>query len=153
MPISLRELTPAEMPAIYPLIHQLNPWMGKAQFTRSLKAMLPLGYRVLAAFDGRQLVGCAGFWVGMRFWCGKQFDIDNVIVDETCRKRGIGKKMSVWLEKKAAELGCDLMVLDSYAGSAHAHRFYMQQGFALTGYHFTKMPGDTPLGKLPFRKD
>ena len=153
MTISLRELPPAEIPAIYPLIRQLNPWMTKALFNRALKEMLPLGYRVLAAFDGKKLVGCSGFWVGMRFWCGRQFDIDNVIVAEDYRRAGVGRKMTVWLEKKAAELNCDLMVLDSYAGSAHAHRFYMQQGFALTGYHFTKIPNSKELGKLPFRKD
>lgn len=152
MPIRLRELTPAELPGIYPLIKLLNPWMARAEFTRRLKAMLPHGYRAVGAFDGATLIGCSGFWIGTKFWCGKQFEIDNFIVDPTHQGGGIGRKLVAWLEKKAADERCDLMVLDSYASSPGAHAFYYKQGFVITGYHFTKMPGSCKAGALPFDK-
>lgn len=152
MPITIRELPGSEMPSIYPLIKHHNPWMAKAQFTRFLKEMIAGGYRVIAAFDGPRMVGISGFWIGTRFWCGRQFDIDNFVVDETYRGGGVGKKMVAWLEKKAKDEQCDLIVLDSYTSSPGAHMFYYKQGFTITGYHFTKMPGSNVAGQLPFGK-
>ena len=57
--ITLRELKPAEIPAIFPLVQMHNPKVTKARFTASLKDMLPLGYRALAAFDGEHKIGRA----------------------------------------------------------------------------------------------
>lgn len=150
MPITLRELTPAEIPGIFPLIKEHNPSMTKARFTASLRAMLAGGYRAVGAFDGGELIGCSGFWLRTRFWCGKQLDIDNFIVTAATRGKGVGKKLVQWLEKMAAAEKCDLIVLDSYATGHEAHRFYLGQGYALTGYHITKMPGGK-LGQLPFK--
>ena len=153
MPIRIRELEHAEIPSIFPLIQQLNPWMTKAEFTRRLNAMLPNSYRVAGAFDGTALVGCSGFWISTRFWCGKQFDIDNFVVDPTHQGGGIGKKLVAWLEKKALAEQCDLIVLDSYVSTPGAHMFYYKQGFVITGYHFTKIPGSHEAGKLPHSRE
>lgn len=150
MPITIRELKPVEIPAIFPLICEHNPWMTKPLFTRALKEMLPGGYRVAAAFDGKTMLGCSGFWLRTRFWCGKQIDIDNFIVTETARGKNIGKKLTAWLEKKAKAEQCELMVLDSYVTSNGAHSFYYKQGFVITGYHLTKMPGSQTPGTLPY---
>lgn len=152
MTIRIRELAPAELPLLYPLIRQLNPWMTKAEFGRRLKAMLPGGYRAIGAFEGPRLLGCSGFWISTRFWCGKQFDIDNFVIEPGHQGSGIGRKMVAWLEKQALKEKCDLLVLDSYTSSPGAHMFYYKQGFTITGYHFTKTPGSNEAGKLPFPK-
>ena len=145
---TLRELKKSEMPSIFPLIKQLNPGMGKALFAKRLRAMQAGGYRVVAVFDGTKMVGINGFWLRTRFWCGKQLDIDNVVVDETYRGAGLGKMLNLWLEALAKKEKVELMVLDSYVTAHDAHAFYHRQGFGITGYHFTKAPHD---GK-PFRK-
>lgn len=148
MTYTLRELKPSEMPGIWPLIKQLNPTMRKATFTARLKTMNGLGYHVLGAFDGKKLVGISGFWIRMRFWCGKEFDIDNVVVHKDYRGKGIGKRMDDWLFQRARKEGAELIVLDSYNTAHEAHAFYHNQGYGITGYHFTKSPKD---GK-PYRK-
>lgn len=139
--VILRELNPVEMGSTYPLIRLLNPDVGEALFRRRLKMMLSLGYRAVAAFDGKRMVGLSGFWLGARFWCGRQFDIDNFIVHPDYRAKGVGRKLLAWLEKKALEEKAELMVLDSYTTNAPSHRFYFNGGFVITGYHFTKIPG------------
>lgn len=146
--ITLRELNPAEITTIYPLVKLQNPSLTKAKFAASLKEMLPLGYHALGAFDGKKLIGCSGFWLRSRFWCGRQLDIDNFFVLAEYRSAGIGKKLVEWLEKRALKEKCELIVLDCYADSFLAHRFYHREGFVATGYHFTKVPGTLkPYGR------
>jgi ribosomal protein S18 acetylase RimI-like enzyme len=141
--IALREVPTTQLSSIYPLIETLNPKLTKREFTKRLKVMIPLGYRAIAAYDGKRMVGLSGFWIGMRFWCGRQLDVDNFVVDPHYRGQQIGEKLLVWLEKEALRHGCHLMVLDVYTDNYLAHRFYHRAGFVATGYHFTKIPGTT----------
>lgn len=140
---TLRELKPAEIKDIYPLIRLHNPTLSKAVFLTRLKEMLPLGYHVLAAFEGERMVAISGFWLRARFWCGRQLDIDNFFVHPDYRGAGLGKQLVAWLEKRALKEKCELIVLDTYAHSFLAHRFYHREGFVATGYHYTKVPGST----------
>ena len=94
------------------------------------------------------MVGLSGFWIGMRFWCGRQLDVDNFVVHPDYRGRKIGEKLIAWLEAEALRSECALMVLDVYADNYLAHRFYHRAGFVATGYHYTKIPGTrTPYTK------
>ena len=146
--VTLRELSVAEIPSILPLIQQLNPSMTKRLFAARLKEMLPLGYRVVAAFMGDDMVGISGFWMRTRFWCGKQIDIDNFVVRKDLRGSGVGQTLLEWLEARALKEKCELMVLDTYVSYFMAHRFYFRNGFTNTGYHMTKIPGSNiPFGQ------
>ena len=140
MKYTIRELNPSELPGIYPLIKQLNPAMTKALFTKRLKTMIPAGYRAIAVFDGKKMIGLSGFWIRTSFWCGLQLDIDNVIIDKAYRSKGLGKLMDDWMMAYAKKHKVELIVLDSYASAYPAHAFYYRQGYGITGYHFTKAP-------------
>lgn len=146
--ITLRELTQKEIPSIFPLVHLHNAKVTKARFTASLKGMLPQGYRAIAAFDGARMVGISGFWLRSRFWCGRQLDIDNFFVHPDYRGNKIGERMVAWLEKRAIAEKCELIVLDTYVDYFLAQRFYHRQGFVMTGFHMTKVPGTSqPFGR------
>jgi GNAT superfamily N-acetyltransferase len=109
--------------------------------------MLPLGYRVVAAFSGSEMVGISGFWIRTRLWCGKQLDVDNFVVKPNLRGGGVGQKIVAWLEARALDEQCELMVLDTYVSYFLAQRFYYRNGFTNTGYHMTKIPGSSvPFG-------
>ena len=146
-PISLRELCAEEIACIYPLIAVLNPGLSEAVFSQRLQEMLPKGYRVVGAYDADRLIGLSGYWINMKFWCGRQLDIDNVVILPEYRSRGVGQLLMEWLEAKALEVQADLIVLDTYSSAHLAHRFYFRNGFTMTGYHMTKIPGSTvPYG-------
>lgn len=123
---------------MYPLVKQSNPEMTRRQFETLLGAMLNEGYRCIGAYQGKKLVGVAGFWVGWRFWCGKYIDIDNVVVGKAYRGQAIGQQMMRWVEKEGKRLKCVIAVLDSYTRSHRSHRFYFREGYVILGYHFTK---------------
>jgi GNAT superfamily N-acetyltransferase len=55
--------------------------------------------------------------------CGKYLEIDNFIVHPEHRKKGIGKIMTDYVDAKAKELGCTMIVLDAFTGNYTAHRF------------------------------
>jgi GNAT superfamily N-acetyltransferase len=146
--LTLRELSPSEIPTIFPLVKMHNPSMSKARFTQRLRDMLPFGYHAVAVFDGGRMIAISGFWLRSRFWCGRQLDIDNFFVHPEYRMHGIGKQMVAWLEKRALTEKCELIVLDAYADSFLAHRFYHREGFVATGVHMTKVPGSNePFGR------
>lgn len=136
--IVIRELSPDEFPTILPLIGQLNPAMEPREIERRLTAMLPLNYHCIGAYEEGVLVGVSGFWLGARFWSGEYIDIDNVIVNEAHRSKGIGEMMIAWLEDYGVKRGCKMAMLDCYVTKHAAHKFYMRLGYEILGYHFTK---------------
>lgn len=136
--VVIRELRPEEFPLILPLIEKHNPKVSPAELRRRLEAMIPCGYHCIAAFDAARIVGVAGYWLGARFYCGEYMDVDNVVVEPDERSRGIGATMMDWLEAKARDRGCKVVVLDSYVTYAGAHRFYFRQGYEILGFHFHK---------------
>jgi GNAT superfamily N-acetyltransferase len=78
-------------------------------------------------------------------WCGKYIELDNVVVDPSYRSKGIGKLMSDFLEKKALEMKCTILVLDAYTNNFGAHRFYYNQGYGPKGFHFVKVLDENGL--------
>lgn len=140
---TIRELAQAEIASILPLVQWQNPALTPALFQQRLAAMLPLGYRAVGVFDGDALVGCSGFWLRTRFWCGREMDIDNFIIAPSHQGQKLGEQLCAWLEKQAIAEQCDLMVLDAYIDNFLASRFYHRQGFVATGHHYTKVPGST----------
>lgn len=130
--------TPADFEKAYPLLNQLNPALTKTMFKKRLAKMLTLGYRCIAYIEKGKILGLCGFWHGTRFWCGDFIDLDNVVVDENIRGKGVGKKMVAWVEKEAKRLKCDQTGLDCYTTHNAAHRFYFREGYIIRGYHFTK---------------
>ncbi len=136
--IIIRELTHGELPLILPLIEKHNAKIEPAELRRRLEIMIPQGYHCIAALEGGHVIGVAGYWLGARFYCGEYMDVDNVVVDESIRSRGVGLKMMDWLHAKARELGCKVVMLDSYVTLARAHKFYFRQDYEILGYHFSR---------------
>jgi GNAT superfamily N-acetyltransferase len=129
---------PADFAAAYGLLTQSNPSLTKAQFKSRLPKMLAQGYRCIAYVENGDYLGLCGFWQGTRFWCGNFIDLDNVVVEEKVRNKGIGKKLADWVEKEARRQNCDILGLDCYVTHHDAHRFYLREKFIIKGYHLIK---------------
>jgi GNAT superfamily N-acetyltransferase len=140
-PVRFQEIPQQQLATIEPLVRILNPAMTKATFRAHLKNMVADGYRCVGGYANQELVAIAGFKIFTRFWCGKQMDVDNVIVAPHYRNSGVGKKVFSWLERAAKHEKCDIIVLDSYAHAQAAHRFYYREGFQIEGFHFCKKIG------------
>jgi GNAT superfamily N-acetyltransferase len=128
-----------EMLSHFDVIQFLYPNITIEKYESHLREMIPHNYAQLAVFDEEICVGLTGFWTGTKLWSGKYIEIDNFIVHPDHRQKGVGKAMTNYLNQKAKELGCTMIVLDAFTGNFKAHRFYYNQGYSPKGFHFVKM--------------
>jgi ribosomal protein S18 acetylase RimI-like enzyme len=100
--------------------------------------MLPNNYKQIIVVENGITVGLAGFWIGTKLWSGKYLEMDNVLVHEDFRSNGIGSIMTNYLNQKAIDEDCKMIVLDAFSTNFGAHKFYMNHGFVPKGFHFIK---------------
>jgi ribosomal protein S18 acetylase RimI-like enzyme len=127
-----------EMMEQFPLIQQLYPDYSTEKYHDLLSAMLPNNYKQLIVVANGITIGLAGFWIGTKLWSGKYLELDNVVVHEDFRSKGIGSIMTDYLNQKAMDEQCNMIVLDAFSTNFGAHKFYMNHGFVPKGFHFIK---------------
>ncbi|WP_396210740.1 GNAT family N-acetyltransferase [Flavobacterium sp.] len=127
-----------EMMEQFPLIQQLYPDYSTEKYHDLLSAMLPNNYKQLIVVANGITLGLAGFWIGTKLWSGKYLELDNVVVHEDFRSKGIGSIMTDYLNQKAMDEQCNMIVLDAFSTNFGAHKFYMNHGFVPKGFHFIK---------------
>lgn len=144
--MQLKELiTINEMVSQFEIITHLYPNISKEKYRNYLQEMIPHNYKQLAIFENNVCVALTGFWIGTKLWSGKYIEIDNFIVHEDYRMKGLGKIMTDYIDNKAKELCCTMIVLDAFTGNFKAHRFYYNQGYAPKGFHFVKIINENGL--------
>jgi len=137
--ISFRELSPVDIDAIVVLGKKLNPNRSIEELTDFLKEMFGLNtYHCFGLYRGEKLVGISSGWITIRFYSGKQIEIDNVIIDDDTRSAGLGKQFLTMIEAWAKERSCITIELNTYVQNGRSHKFYFNSGYAIAGYHFQK---------------
>lgn len=140
MPLLLKELTTKQgMLSNIELMRFLYPTFTVEKYDAYLTEMIPHNYKQIAVFEQDVCVGISGLWSGTKLWSGKYMEIDNFIVHPDYRKKGVGKMMTDYVDAKAKETGCTMIVLDAFTENFTAHRFYYNQGYVPKGFHFLKI--------------
>ena len=132
-------LTLEEMLIQFPLLQQLQPKLKLEEYKTMLPEMIRYGYIQVGVFENEKCIGISGIWISTKLYSGKYLEMDNVVIDENYRSKGIGKLLCNWCIKKAKETNCKKVMLDAYLENEKAHRFYEREGFKKTGFHFIKM--------------
>lgn len=140
MQLYIKELTTQEeMLDQIEMMKHLYPKFTVEKYESYLQEMIPHNYKQVAVFENEVCVGISGLWSGTKLWSGKYLEIDNFIVHPDHRSKGIGKMMTDYVDQKAKEMNCSMIVLDAFTGNFKAHRFYYNQGYAPRGFHFLKI--------------
>jgi GNAT superfamily N-acetyltransferase len=137
MPLTVRTAGAGDVPALCRLVRQLTgedstPEQAAAAL-REIEAN-PICHLLVAEEDG-EIVGSLHLVVapnvthGGRPWCV----VENVIVDEVRRRRGIGRALMDRALEIAREAGCYKLFLGSNVKRADAHEFYRALGFHVHG--------------------
>ncbi len=98
--------------------------------------------RLVVAEVEEQVVGLASVHISLSV----EYDrpaakLGAIVVDERCRRHGIGEALVGAMEEEARGRGCCLIFLTTAERRADAHAFYRRLGFEETGRRFAKSLG------------
>ncbi len=138
----LVQLTVADLPAMLPLLQQLNTERPESLIAERVTKMFGLpNYRCFGWRDPEQdgrLIALSGGWRSTRIYCGEQLEIDHVIVDSSAQSGGVGGQFLVAIEDWARENGVDSVELNAYTSNQRGHKFYFRNGYYIPAFHFLK---------------
>ncbi len=139
MELHLIELTTKEeMLAQYDVMLHLYTNFTYEKYDAYLTDMIPHNYKQIAVFERDVCVGLSGLWSGTKLWSGKYLEIDNFIVHPDHRKKGIGKMMTDYVDAKAKELGCTMIVLRCFYRKLQCTSFLLQSRIRSQRFSFLK---------------
>jgi GNAT superfamily N-acetyltransferase len=142
MPASLRFVhldTPDSLLPAFNVMRQLRPHLTDARsFAAQVARQHVEGYRLLAASDASSIVGLAGYRTLTNLLYGRLVYVDDLVVDGTLQRGGIGTQLLDAVRQIAREAGCTQFVLDTGLHMPLAQRFYFRNGLLARGMHFVE---------------
>ena len=139
MPISFKIIEPSQINSIIPLVQKLNNHkVTEAVLKQRFSEMVTQNYECAAIYDGEKLIGIAGMWFCTRHYSGRSVELDHVFIDDGYRKKGLGKQFMKCIYDYVALKGYQTIELNTYVQNYPSHKFYMNEGFEILGYHFLK---------------
>ena len=104
---------------------------GRAVYRRLLKDE---DQAIVVFEEGGQVLGMIGLSIRPQLHhCGPVATIDELVVDEQARGRGIGTALLREAIALARQRGCDVVEVMSAHHRTRAHEFYLSQGFVSYG--------------------
>lgn len=123
----------------FALIHQLRPDISEDVFVqRAAQARLEHGYNLFLLFSDNLAIGAIGFRVTLDLCWGKHLYVDDLIVDHSQRRRGVGKHLMEFAEAQARQRGCDCVRLACGLSRVDSQKFYEAIGYRRSSYQFVK---------------
>ena len=140
MNIDIRDATEEDAEALSLLLEQLMHRPSKPDEIRVRLRRLAAGgvdRVVVAVADGR-VVGVAGLtFAWMLHTDAPTARLMSIVVDESMRGQGIGRRLVEVAVEQARAWGCDRLELTSRLERAGAHTFYESVGFSHTSKRFS----------------
>ena len=140
--IQIRPCSNEDFEGVLAVLRQL--WPDKHIDTAMLRVVYeralgsPLQHHV-CALDDAQIVGMGSLSINNNLWReGYLGYVEELIVDERFRGRGIGTQLLEHLIGVARAQGCRCVELDAAFHRKEAHRFYEHMGFQSRAYVFSK---------------
>lgn len=137
--LKLAFLTNKNIVEIAKLGQQLNPKLSIEKIESYLNEMFSFGnYNCFGLYQNEKLIGVSSGWTTIRLYCGKQLELDNVIIDNQLQSKGLGTYFFELIEDWAKQQNFDTIELNTYVQNSKSHKFYFNKGFDIIGYHFQK---------------
>lgn len=129
----------------YSLLTKLYPDLSLSEYEKQLDMMMPHNYFMLAVYEKSELIGLSGVWIGYKLWCGKYMELDNLVVAQSKRSKGVGAMMFDYAKKLAKKNACSSIGLDAFTYNHDAHKFFFKEDFIVKGYHFVHVLDEDDL--------
>ena len=128
--------TDAEILACFPVLRQLHEYLIEDTFVTQVRRLESSGYRLLYLSSFGVVQSVAGFHLGESFAWRKYLYVDDLVTDGVSRSNGYGAKLIEWLASYAKANACEQLHLDTRVTRYATHKFYLNQGLFIGGYHF-----------------
>jgi N-acetylglutamate synthase-like GNAT family acetyltransferase len=137
MTLQIRRVTLCDVPEIAPLIAQMGYPISEEELTARV-ALYQLGQNNIAwvALNEESIVGCVALHIYDLFHCAERYSrIVSLVVKDTYRRAGIGKKLIEHAEKYAINHNCSTLELSSSLKrlKTGTHAFYDALGYKNEG--------------------
>ncbi|MCA9770833.1 MAG: GNAT family N-acetyltransferase [Myxococcales bacterium] len=129
-------VTSAALEAVGPVLLELRTHVDPATLSDRVARARTSGYRLYGAWEGARVVGAMGLRPVDNLAFGFHLYVDDLVVRETDRSRGVGEAMIRFAEQLARGWGAGFLRLDSGFARTRAHAFYERIGLPKVGYGF-----------------
>lgn len=139
----IRDCCDTDFDQILVLLNQL--WPSKELDRTALRSVYARALRAeaqhcICAVEDDRVIGFCSLILKNNLWqAGYLAHIDELIVDEQHRGRGIGRSLLSTIIEMAVKNGCSRTELDSAFHRTDAHKFYETEGFENRAYLFSKV--------------
>jgi GNAT superfamily N-acetyltransferase len=120
----------------FAVMRQLRPHLEEDVFIEQVRRQMQAGYRLAAARLAGATVGVMGYRFIEDLAWGLTLYVDDLVVDENQRSRGVGEGFMKFAENESSRRNCETIRLCSGLQREDAHRFYERVGFEKTSYSF-----------------
>lgn len=138
-----RDCVEGDFAGLLPLLGELWPGLelDTVAMERIFREGILAGNRAhLCAESDGQLVGYVSLMVKASLWQqGNLGTVEELVVAESCRGKGIGKELIGRIGEVAKAMGCRRLELESGHQRKEAHRFYEGMGFVNRALYFSKV--------------
>ena len=131
--MTIREATPADAEAMAALSGELGYVASSdAMATRLARVLGRADQRVRVALVDGRIAGWAQAHATDVIESGFRVEIVGLVVSEHFRRRGVGRALVQEIERWAAEIHADALVVRSNVARQESHRFYPALGYEMT---------------------
>ncbi|MDN3596777.1 GNAT family N-acetyltransferase [Zunongwangia endophytica] len=139
MDLSFNRILKDQLDLIIPLIQDLAKDPIPAEVLKErFEQMLKQNYQCFGIFMDSKIIGVFGLWEMTRHYAGKIYEVDHIVIAEAHRGQGIGEKLFSFIDDLAKKNNAATVELNTYVENFKSHKFYMNQGYVIRGYHFQK---------------
>lgn len=152
--IEFRELTTtADLGGGYKVLRELRTNLSFERFLELHNAAARAdAYKLLGAFEAGPCIALMGYRVLFDFVHGKHVYVDDLVVTERCRSRGVGAALLREAETVAQRMNCDGLRLCTGIENEAGKRFYEREGWELRSVAYKKKKKGTNIGLDPSRQ-
>jgi len=133
------QLIPSEdIFSIIPLLRVLNTKIPEQTLRQRLSEMVAQGYKCAGLYDDDKLIGICGLWILTKYYVGKHFEPDNMVILDEYRSKGLGKQLMAWVYAYAKSQDCIASELNCYLSNERGHTFWEKEGYKIIAHHYQR---------------
>lgn len=137
--MKLRLIEEAQIRSHFPLLRQLRDHLPEEELWAIYQAAKKeSGYALWGAFEGEDCLGLMGIRILTDFVHGRHLYIDDLVVAENARSKGIGALLLAEAEALARKEGCKQLRLCTGIHNDRGKTFYEKNGLELRAVAYKK---------------